>query len=133
MLVYLRDGSAQTNLRTATLRQKLQIKLSTSPTHSILTPGRPVPGSSALEADALPLGQRGGRLAAVSVAIRRYQCWSSWTRGRGSFLSSEDRTLAASLLHVSFLLAISGVIMLWVQRPRGPGQSVKILYIENRG
>ena len=43
MLVYLRDGSAQTILRATTLRQKLQIKLSTSPSHSILTPGRPVP------------------------------------------------------------------------------------------
>ena len=42
-LVYLRDGSAQTILRAATLRQKLQIKLSTSPSHSILTPGPPVP------------------------------------------------------------------------------------------
>ena len=43
MLVYLRDGSAQTILRAATLRRKLQIKLSTSPSHSILTTGRPVP------------------------------------------------------------------------------------------
>ena len=43
MLVYLRDGSAQTILRAATLRQKLQIQLSTSPSHSILTSGRPVP------------------------------------------------------------------------------------------
>ena len=43
MLVCHRDGSAQTILRAATLRQKLQIQLSTSPTHSILTPGRPVP------------------------------------------------------------------------------------------
>ena len=43
MLVYLRDGSAQTIVRAATLKQKLQIKLSTSPSHSILTPGRPVP------------------------------------------------------------------------------------------
>ena len=41
--VYLRDGSAQTILRAATLRKKLQMKLSTSPSHSILTPGRPVP------------------------------------------------------------------------------------------
>ena len=41
--MYLRDGSAQTNLRGATMRQKLQIKLSTSPNHSILTPGQPVP------------------------------------------------------------------------------------------
>ena len=31
-------------LRDATLRQKLQIKLSTSPSHSMLTPGPPVPG-----------------------------------------------------------------------------------------
>ena len=43
MRVYLRDGSAQTSLRAATLRYKLQIKLSISPSHSILTPGRPVP------------------------------------------------------------------------------------------
>ena len=42
-LVYLRDGSAQTTLRAATLRQKLQITRSVSPSHSILTPGRPVP------------------------------------------------------------------------------------------
>ena len=42
-LVYLRDGSAQTILRAATLRYKLQIQRSTSPSHSILTPGRPVP------------------------------------------------------------------------------------------
>ena len=41
-LVYLRDGYAQTILRAATLRQKLQIELYTSPSHSILTPGRPV-------------------------------------------------------------------------------------------
>ena len=43
MQVYLRDGSAQTIVRAATLRKKLQIKLSTSSSHSILTPGRPVP------------------------------------------------------------------------------------------
>ena len=43
MLVNLRDGSAQTFLRAATLRQKPQIQLSTSPSHSILTPGRLVP------------------------------------------------------------------------------------------
>ena len=34
--VYLRDGSA-------TLREKLRIKLSTSPGHSKVTPGQPVP------------------------------------------------------------------------------------------
>ena len=43
MLIYLRDGSAQIIARAATLRQKLQIKLSTSPSQSILTPGGPVP------------------------------------------------------------------------------------------
>ena len=36
MLVYLRDGSARKIVRAATLRQNLQIKLSTSPSHSIL-------------------------------------------------------------------------------------------------
>ena len=45
MLVHLRDGSAQTILRAATLRQKLQIQLSISPSHSILPPGQPVPVS----------------------------------------------------------------------------------------
>ena len=43
MLVYLRDGSALIIVRAATLRKKLQLKLSTSPSHSILTPGLPVP------------------------------------------------------------------------------------------
>ena len=43
MWVYLSDGSVQTSLRAATLTKKLQIKLSTSPSHSILTPGQPVP------------------------------------------------------------------------------------------
>ena len=38
MLVYLRDGSAQTIVRAATLRYKLQIKLSISPSRSILIP-----------------------------------------------------------------------------------------------
>ena len=43
MPVYLRDGFAQTILRAATLRQKLQIQLSIPPSHSTLTPYRPVP------------------------------------------------------------------------------------------
>ena len=43
MLVCLRDRSAQTIVRAATFRQKLQIKLSTSPSQGILTPGQPVP------------------------------------------------------------------------------------------
>ena len=43
MLLYLRDRSALTIVRAATLRQKLRIKLSTSPSHNILTPDRPVP------------------------------------------------------------------------------------------
>ena len=43
MLLYLRDRSAQTRSHGATLRQKLQIKLFTSPSHCILTPDQPVP------------------------------------------------------------------------------------------
>ena len=42
MLVYLRNGAAQTSSRAATLREKLQIKVSTSPSHSILTSDQPV-------------------------------------------------------------------------------------------
>ena len=41
MLVYLKDGSAL-DLRAAILRQKLQIKLSTSPSQNILTMGQTV-------------------------------------------------------------------------------------------
>ena len=39
MLVYLSDGCAQTCVRAATLKQKLQIKLSIAPSRSKLTPG----------------------------------------------------------------------------------------------
>ena len=42
MLVYLRYRFAQTSARAATLREKLQTKFSISPSHSILTPDRPV-------------------------------------------------------------------------------------------
>ena len=43
LFVYLRDGPAHKSLRVATMRQKLQIKLSTSPNFNILRPGQPVP------------------------------------------------------------------------------------------
>ena len=42
MLVYVWDRSAQTVVRAATLRYKLQIKLAFSPDHDALTLGRPV-------------------------------------------------------------------------------------------
>ena len=41
--MYFKDGSAKTNVRAATLKQKLQIKLSVLPSDSILTPDQPVP------------------------------------------------------------------------------------------
>ena len=41
--VCLSDGSLRTSVGITTLRQKLQIQLSTSPSHVILTPGQPVP------------------------------------------------------------------------------------------
>ena len=57
--VYLRDGSAQTNVSITTLRWKLRIKLSISPSHSILKAGRSVP--------ALTLSRRApGRVAIVA-------------------------------------------------------------------
>ena len=43
MPVSLRDGSALISLGATTLRQTLQVKLSNSPSQSILTPGQPVP------------------------------------------------------------------------------------------
>ena len=61
MLVYLRDGPAQTILRAATLRKKWRIQLSTSPSHSILTPGRPVP--------ALTLRRQAPGMVATGVPI----------------------------------------------------------------
>ena len=45
MLVYLRDGSTQTIIHAATPREKLQIKHSTSPSHSILTQGLTSPSA----------------------------------------------------------------------------------------
>ena len=42
-LQHLKDGSAQTVVHAATLRHKLQIKLTIPSSHSRLTPGRPVP------------------------------------------------------------------------------------------
>ena len=43
MLVYHINRSAHTSVHAATLKQKLLIKLSISPSHSMLTPGQPVP------------------------------------------------------------------------------------------
>ena len=48
MLVYIRDGSAQKVVRTATLRSKVQIKLSIKPSRSIPTPSQPVPALTLL-------------------------------------------------------------------------------------
>ena len=62
MLVFLRDGSSQTILRAATLREKLQIQLSTSPSHSILTLGQPVPALTLLS-------QVHGSIAIASISV----------------------------------------------------------------
>ena len=43
MLVYLRDPSAHTIVHAATLRYKLQLKVSFSPCHSVLTADQPIP------------------------------------------------------------------------------------------
>ena len=67
MRVYLRDGSPQTVLRAATLRWKLQIKLSISPSHSILTPGQPV--------QALTLYRRAPGRVATGVPIFTSLVW----------------------------------------------------------
>ena len=49
-LVYLRDGPAETVVRVATLRQKLQIKLTISPSHSVLVPAQLVTALTVYEA-----------------------------------------------------------------------------------
>ena len=63
MQVYLRDGSAQTVLPAATLRCKLQTKLPISPSHSILTPGKPVPALA-------PQRQAPGRIATSMLIFK---------------------------------------------------------------
>ena len=104
------DGSPQTTANAATQRPKLQTKLAISPSHGTLALGQPVPllggvaagllilkslvcwgisptgnagpklKSAALEADALPIGRRGGSkqrstaeptLTAVAVLLQR--------------------------------------------------------------
>ena len=147
MRVYLRDESAQTILRAATLRQKLQIKLSISPSHSILTPGRPVPALTllrqapgrvatgvpifkslvwldsgkiptqagfepgifrSLEADALPLGQRGG--CAPQTGSRIPQQWKRiFILLKGNILA-----LVCGLSVCSFFICLFFIVGLFV-------------------
>ena len=77
--VSLRDGSVGTIVCATTLRQKLQIKLFTSPSYSILTLGQPDP--------ALTLCQVPGR-AATGVPILESLAWLNpeksprWNRSR---------------------------------------------------
>ena len=66
-LVYLRERPAQTIVRAATLRQNLQIKLATSPSHSILTLGRPIP--------ALTLYRQAPGRAATRVPMFKSPVW----------------------------------------------------------
>ena len=67
MLVCLGDGSAQTILRAATLRQKLHIKLPIPPSHSILTQGQTVP--------ALTLSSQAPGRVATGVPIFNSLVW----------------------------------------------------------
>ena len=83
ILVYLRDGSAQTSVHSATLRQKLHIKLSISlsHTHSIPTPGQTVP--------CWPYNAR--RLAGQSLEYRSLSHWYDSTLKNSG--ASGNRTL----------------------------------------
>ena len=67
MPVYFLDNSAQAIACATILRQKLRIKLSTSPSHSILTPGQPVP--------ALTLSYPAPSRAATGVPIFKSLVW----------------------------------------------------------
>ena len=67
-IVYFRDGSAQTILRAATLRQKLLIKLFISPSHSILTPDQPVGDERLLHFAVVVEDVVGGQLMDINKA-----------------------------------------------------------------
>ena len=89
MLVYLRDGSAQTIVYAATLAQKLQIKLSFSPNHSILTPGQPAP--------ALTLScQVPGRVATAVPVFKSLV----WLNPEKSSLQKQDSNSRSTTLEV---------------------------------
>ena len=114
MRVYLRDGSAQTILRAATLRQKLQIQLSISPSHSILTPGQPIP--------ALTLKcQAPGRVATgvpilshwYDLTLEKSQC--KWDSNLGS-PSLEADTLTTRPMR-RFMPGTCGVVSVCVHEP----------------
>ena len=94
MLVYLKDRSAQANLHTFTLRQKLQIKLSTSPSHSILTPGRPVPELT-LQRQVLTLQRLADKPQKCQFLSHRYD--STWKNPVASRIQTRDLTLSRQM------------------------------------
>ena len=77
MLVILRNAGAQTTARAATLRQKLQVTLSTSPSHRILTPGQPVPP---------------GRVATGQRIFQRRVYNSTWKKKKKNYSESGNRS-----------------------------------------
>ena len=84
MQVYLRDESAQIILRAATLRQKLQIQLSISPSHSLLTPGQPVP--------ALTLSCQAPGKVATGMTRPQEKSWRKWDLNPRSTLEVDALT-----------------------------------------
>ena len=85
MLMHLRHGSAQTFVHAATLRLELQIKLSISSSHSILTPGQQVPALTLL-------CQAPGSIA-TGVPIFKSMVWLNLKKS----LESRNRTPALPL------------------------------------
>ena len=67
MQVCLMNRSAQTIVRAATLKRNLQIKLSISTRHKILTRGRPVPALT-------PKLQTGGKVVSGALFLKRLVC-----------------------------------------------------------
>ena len=92
MLAYLKDGSAQTSVSAATLRQKLQIQLSVLPSHSILTLGQPFPAP-------ILRCQSPGRVAA-GAPICKSLVWiapeNSRRRGKSNLWSLQADALTAT-------------------------------------
>ena len=116
MPLYLRDGSAQTILRAATLRQKLQIQLSTSP--SQYTDTRPTSHG----ADPLMQGAWQGSHR-QAPCIMSPLSWPTWG-GVGSVLGRDESKTGGKW--AQYLAWVSPKLM-WIKYTNGMG------WVQDRG
>ena len=104
--MYLTDGSAQASLHAATLRQQLQIKLFTSSTHSLPTPGLPVP--------ALTLEHQAPGRVATAVPILKSLAWLDPEKsGRKRNSNPGSFVISLELIFLDFLVVLSIPSCVW--------------------